>query len=443
MYLKTCKILLISFCLLAVSVSISATQRFLIVAPGESYNGSSAKTGAPLPQVDGVPFAVSIVAYDDSTFTPFIGTGYGVSMTANATSTITPVTFNLTQSIGSTLNCLQYPVTVTFGSAVPNGPVGIYANNSPAAGVGFGSVTITAQLMTKLVVAAIPAETEGVGFPISVSAETATGALVTGFNGTATVTANYFGLGAVPLGPITFTGGYYYGYVTLYAASVGNVTLTITTSNPALNIISGGFKVNTGALASLLMVAPGETFVSGTNGGTGKTGSPVTQTAGVPFNINVYAVDAYWNTIAASTTISLSSSDPNSPVFNPASKATGATGVSAFIVTLKTVGSGGFQSLTATAAGAATSADIIPMTFNTTVDHFLITTTIPTVTAGQLFQFNAVAMDAYNNTVTTFSSTPTLQAYVSTTRSGQTIGYPAIPHSITVLARSTPGYIRG
>jgi hypothetical protein len=271
--------------------------------------------------------------------------------------------------------------------------------------------------MNSLAITTPAAQTAGVGFPISVSAK-AGAAVATGFNGQATVTANYFGLGAVPLGTITFSQGTYYGYVTLYAASAGNVTLTITTSNPALNVTSGGFKVNTGALASLLMVAPGETFVSGTNGGTGKTGTPVTQTAGVAFNVNVYAVDAYWNTIAASTTISLSSSDPNSPVFNPPSKATGATGVSAFIVTLKTVGSGAFQSLTATASGAATSADVIPMTFNTTVDHFMITSTIPTVTAGQLFQFNAVAMDAYNNTVTTFSGTPTLQAYVSTTALG-------------------------
>jgi len=411
MSLKNCKILLISFCLLAVSVSISATQRFLIVAPGESYSGTSAKTGSPLPQVDGVPFAVSIVSYDDALFTPMIATNQQVSMTANNSSTITPVnTFTLNQAIGSTANCLLYPVTITF-TLGDSGNVVIAANNVPSPSIAFGSETITAQAMTKFAFATIPPGiTAGVAFPIYITAQTAANATVTGFNGQATLTANYIGLGAVSLGTVTFVNGIYSGNVTLYDASAGNVTLTITSTTPSATANSAGFSVAAGAINSLLMVAPGETYAGGTNGGIGKTGTPNQQTAGTPFYVTVYVTDAEWNTVTTATTINMASSDPN-VVFTPVSQAA-SNGSALFAVTLKTVASGS-QTVTAsrTGGGATAATDTIPLTFAATVDHFNITNTIGTLNAGQLFQVHATAVDAYNNTVTTFSTLPTVSFF--------------------------------
>ncbi len=80
--------------------------------------------------------------------------------------------------------------------------------------------------------------------------------------------------------------------VTLMTA--GTATLTATdTSNPSkTNYTTPAITVIAGALAKLQLLVPGKIAAPGSP--TGKTGSPLTQTAGAGFSVTVIAVDANW-----------------------------------------------------------------------------------------------------------------------------------------------------
>jgi hypothetical protein len=89
------------------------------------------------------------------------------------------------------------------------------------------------------------------------------------------------------------------------------------------------------AYTQLQVLLPGETAAPGT--GTGKTGTPIDQTVGVPFSATVRACDASWNTDAGVTNvIDLSSSDASATLPAPFSLVAGEATVS---VTLNATGS--------------------------------------------------------------------------------------------------------
>src|SRR5580765_3265035 len=63
-----------------------------------------------------------------------------------------------------------------------------------------------------------------------------------------------------------------------------------------------------GPFSQLQVLMPGETAAPGT--GSGKTGTPTAQTAGIPFLVTVNACDASWNPVTSVThTIRILSSD--------------------------------------------------------------------------------------------------------------------------------------
>src|SRR5262249_50023032 len=97
---------------------------------------------------------------------------------------------------------------------------------------------------------------------------------------------------------------------------------------------SPAITVSAGPFAKLQILAPGETASPGST--TGKTGSPSAQTAAVPFNVTVNAVDANWNLINSVTdTVGITSSDPAATL--PANAAL-VSGTRSFSVTLSTTG---------------------------------------------------------------------------------------------------------
>jgi hypothetical protein len=412
---KSAKLFLIFSCLFLFGFSLFGA-RFVIVAPGQTYTNGVGISGAPVNQVDGVPFNVSVVALTDAATAPSDGTTFPVTMTCATSSIITPAnTFQLNQILASSVpNSLRYPVTVTFNSGVAGSPV-LFANPS-GSGPTAGNVTITCQVLSKFSFTAIASpQTAGSVIAITITAQNAANATVTGFNGTANLSANYPITGSVSLGQIQFTNGVYTGLITLYDAIQPNITLTCASTVPSVSSNSGAFRVNPGTLTSLLIIGPGQTYVAGTNGGTGRavTTSAVLsqQTAGSYFYVTVYAVDAYWNTAATNCTIALSTTDPNF-VFTPSSAASGVAGQAIFKVELRTVGSG-TQSLSASTTGspaAATSVVTVPMTY-TGIDHFNVTQAAPVVIAGENFLVHAVAVDLFNNTITTFASTAAVSFY--------------------------------
>src|SRR5205085_6570173 len=85
---------------------------------------------------------------------------------------------------------------------------------------------------------------------------------------------------------------------------------------------------------------------------TGKTGAPVSEQAGSPFNVTVNAVDANWNLINTNDTVGITSSDVNATL--PANAAL-VSGSKSFSVTLKTGGSATVTSANITHSGIAPS----------------------------------------------------------------------------------------
>ena len=406
-------LLFISLCLLVFSGNVFGAK-YLVVAPGQSWSAGTGITGAPVNQVAGVPFNVSIVATDDTGTVAFDSSGFSVTMTCNAVSLITPAnTFQLNLPLGVTPNCLKYPVTVTLGAAV-TGSVTISALPT-GGGLTAGSVAVTSQILDHFQFnALVSPKTAGTQFAISVTAQTSVSATVTGFNGTAQIIANYPVIGPVVVTTVTFINGIFNGNITLYDATEANLTLSCTSTVPSATGTSGAFSVSAGAINRLVIIGPGQTFVPGTSGGNGRSGGSTSinqQTAGIPFYVTVYAVDAYYNTSTTAATIALGTTDTNS-VISPASiGASGApnAGRAIFTVTLKTVGSGS-QSLTATSGVLTSSQDTVPMTYGT-LNSFMFTQPITSKTAGQLFTVYATAVDLYNNTVTTFASTPSVSFF--------------------------------
>jgi len=97
---------------------------------------------------------------------------------------------------------------------------------------------------------------------------------------------------------------------------------------------SAAFTVVAGAFTKLQVLVPGETAAPRT--ASGKTGTPIAQTAGTPFTVTVNAVDDNWNVVSSTHRVGITSSDANATL--PANAALVA-GTRTFSVTLKTAGS--------------------------------------------------------------------------------------------------------
>jgi hypothetical protein len=143
--------------------------------------------------------------------------------------------------------------------------------------------------------------------------------------------------------------------ITLKTAGTRTVTATDVTDPARTAGTSAPVTVNPGPFVKLQVLVPGESAAPGT--ASGKTGAPSTQTAGVPFNATVNAVDANWNVTSSTHVVAITSGDPAAIL--PANAALVA-GTRAFAVTLRSVGSWTVTARDVTDAGktASTSAAI-------------------------------------------------------------------------------------
>jgi hypothetical protein len=144
--------------------------------------------------------------------------------------------------------------------------------------------------------------------------------------------------------------------VTLKTAGSRTVTATDISDGSKTANTSPPITVNAGAFTKLQLLVPGETAAPGT--ASGKTGTPTTEGAGVPFVVTVNAVDANWNVATSTHTVAITSSDPAAAL--PANAALVA-GTRTFSVTLNTVGS---RTVTATdiSDGTKTASTSPPIT---------------------------------------------------------------------------------
>jgi Bacterial Ig domain len=138
--------------------------------------------------------------------------------------------------------------------------------------------------------------------------------------------------------------------VTLRTAGSATITATDVDDGTKTPSTSPVLTVNAGPFSQLQTLLPGETAVAGSS--TGKSGAPITQTAGVPFNVTVKAVDAAWNPRSTNDTVHITSSDanatlpPDAPLVN---------GVGTVSVTLKTGGNRTVTAADTTRAGIGTN----------------------------------------------------------------------------------------
>lgn len=124
---------------------------------------------------------------------------------------------------------------------------------------------------------------------------------------------------------------------------------------------TGFFRTINRPFTKLQVLLPGETAAPNTV--SGKTGTPIAQSTGVPFNITVRSVDSVWNLVGSSDVISISSTDAaatdGASVALPVTT-TLAGGSATFTVIM---GTGGSQTITATDVtdGAKTPSTSTPL----------------------------------------------------------------------------------
>jgi hypothetical protein len=417
-------ILLVLFAVFLISGALFATNtRLLFVAPGETFTPGAAKTGAPLPQVEGVPFVMTVYSVDDAPGWQYVQTNASVSVTAQQATTYNPTSpfnLNLSDPLGAVPACRNL---VTFTVSTADAPGTIRFDGSANGGVLYNSVTITVQKLTTLSFTTMTTPwTAGVGLQMTITARDQAGATCTNYQGAVALNAVY-ATGAttnntVSLGTINFVNGIATPVVSqpliLYQATDGaqRVTITAATTTPALTGMSTNFVVSSQAAATqLIVIGPGQQLSNGVNSGNGRIGGlencTVTQTAGTYFYVTVYAVDAFFNTVTAATgNVTLSSSDPQL-VVPPVQTLTGNNGKLYFKVTLGTVGATAIQTITVAHATYTQDIDSVWLTFGV-FSKFGFSNTIANHTAGSLIQYTALALDAYNNTVTSFNNTATI-----------------------------------
>ena len=131
--------------------------------------------------------------------------------------------------------------------------------------------------------------------------------------------------------------------------------------------------------------------------------APSSATAGTAFTLTVTAQDASGNTITTySSSVGLSAS---SGTINPTS--TGTSGWSSGVWSSSSVTLSAAGSITITANdGGHTGTDTVSVTAGSL--HNFIFNTVGTQTAGAAFSITVTAKDAYNNTVTGYTGTPSL-----------------------------------
>lgn len=181
----------------------------------------------------------------------------------------------------------------------------------------------------------IGTQTAGTAFNILITAVDANGNLVTGWSGTVnlTSTGNLIAGGGTTA---TFSDGQLTQSINI--SNTGNFTISVQRTLGTETGTSNTFAVVAGPPLKLLLLAPGESAAPGSSpSGSGKTGTPSIQLAGIAFPVTVNVVDRYWNTVTTNgDAIAFSTSQDPYAVFPSGIQMTNGTGT--FNVTLNTSG---------------------------------------------------------------------------------------------------------
>jgi hypothetical protein len=341
------------------AVSSATYSKLQVLLPGETAAPGTltGKTGTPTAQVAGTPFTVTVNTVDANwnlanTIVDTVGisgTDARASMPANAP--LVSGTKSFSVALNTVGSATVTATDLTDGSKPPN--------TSSSITVGPGAPK---QLAVQLAPAAATAGVPFTPQPV-IAVQDAGGNLVTSDNGRVITVARGLGTGTLQ-GTLTATT--VNGLATFSNLSY-NLAETIALNFAAtglMNVSSSNIVVGAGPFSQLQVLVPGETAAPGTS--TGKTGTPISQTATMSFPVTVNAVDAQWNLINSVTDVASITSSDASATLLPANAALVA-GTQTFNVTLNSTGAVFLTASDLTdgtkAAGTSSSITVTPPQF--------------------------------------------------------------------------------
>lgn len=332
-----------------VQITYTGPESIYTVLPGQTFTSGSGLSGSPNAQNAGTAFMATLyyVEPDGVTVDTSQNNTVNITITGPATGTFspaisTPVTFSagvgtinvtLNDATPTTLSSTDgaFPGNTSSAVAVAAGPAAQLQVLMPGETAAPGTATGKSGIPSRL--------TAGVQVSVTINA------VDTNWNLASSTLTVFFtssdANAAIPASDPLLAGQKIIA-VTFRTAGSWTVTAMDTNVPPLLTAdTSSTVIVNPGPATQLQVLMPGETAAPGT--GTGKSGTPNTQTTGAPFSLTVNAVDANWNFINTVTDIvAITSSDTNAIL--PANSAL-AAGTKMFNVTFETPGS---QTITAT-----------------------------------------------------------------------------------------------
>jgi hypothetical protein len=374
-----------------------ASNNWYIIAPGDTFTPGS----GPRSTLNAVTVvageAVDLTLYSVETTTNYStqsagSNNYTLDFAGSHTETFNPNNTTLDPAHGYT-----YRDNIS-ASIIPTPTVsGLYTINASGGSLGGDSLQVPVQVVSSFTFT-IPTFQAGTSNTITIQALDENAKLCSTYNGTANLSITDVGVNGatVNYGNITFTKGVCTAPMTFYHATTYARATVTKSSAPATASTSSTFTVNAGSSAGLLMIGPGQSLRQGSSSGNGRTsGSTQTslQTAGANVNLDVYAVDAYWNTVSSTATVTLTP-DNGQSAFSPQSLVGGHY---QFSVTLTKVDDG-LVGITASGLGTP-NVDNVPMQA-TSFDSFGVSTLTGPYEAGANIPFSVSGYDQYGNTVT-------------------------------------------
>jgi hypothetical protein len=385
--------------------------RLQVLLPGESPapGTGSGKTGAPLAQVAGFPFTVTVRACDAS-WNTVTTISNSVSIDASDASATLPSAAQLVSGVKS--------FSITLNAA---GTYTVFAHDETDNTIPDGtSASVTTRVLDHFEFSTINQKNQYAGIPMSLTviAKDPSGNTVTGYTGPVQLKElTSFGDGTISPSQVTLSSGSWSGSVTMYRADEtsinrGNVNIyAYDASTPTANGTSDPFTVHPGSFSRVQIVVPGQTPLPGS--ASGVSGSPGTQAVGTAFVVSVYGTDAYWNQVPVGDNVRVVSNTDNAEVVSPTSGAL-SNGYRQFTVTLNTVGT---QTLTVTdqTNGSITSMTSVGIqVIPAGVDHFVFNSITGPLTAGAPVSVTIRATDSGGNTVPGYAADAILTANTGT-----------------------------
>ncbi len=372
---------------------------FQVIVPGLTPTPGLAPGYSGIPQVQNVgePFPVVVNGVDQYwNVVTTANDSFGVSSTDPFASL--PETNRLTNGKKS--------LSITLNSAGEQTISAFHLSNSGIQNGQTPAITVLPQNLDHFAIHTIEGPAvAGQPLTVSIEARSADEQKIFGFNGSLSLTASSGDGTVLPetIGP--FENGEWTGEIRLTKAAA-EVTVTVGDNGTPLHSgTSNAFTVVAGPFKKLHVLLPGEQLHAGV--APGKTGSPLDQLTGDQFEVQVLAVDDYWNSISsASDSLSLTSSDQEAILPGKSRLINGAARLTVIM------GSAGTHTLTAEDITDPEKLAAVSSVFNVNpgnLDHFKFET-ISEQTAGNSFSIHITATDVAGNPVAGYNGHARLQS---------------------------------